>query len=180
MTYFKDLSQYTFLPRKAAPMAKNVGWLERGRAFDQQEPTEEVLEALWSHVTILVMQTRGRHLCDLCRPAKSIVAQRNKRRVLLGTSEMRIFGDGEIYAAPSLIFHYVHTHHYKPPAEFVAALLNGPRPPNQEYFEKLGSTGVDWRDAPAPSSEVLALRSEKIGGETRRAGVAIPTYLDES
>jgi hypothetical protein len=54
-------------------------------------------------------------------------------------------GHGHIYAAPTLIYHYVEAHHYKPPDEFLQALREGPRPPSQEYFAELAKLGVEWR-----------------------------------
>jgi hypothetical protein len=36
---------------------------------------------------------------------------------------MRVAGDGRVYAAPSLVHHYVIAHGYRPPDEFIAAVL---------------------------------------------------------
>ena len=42
----------------------------------------------------------------------------------LGSAEIRVKGkDGKVYAAPTLIYHYVAAHDYDPPKEFVEALL---------------------------------------------------------
>jgi hypothetical protein len=43
--------------------------------------------------------------------------------ISLGTGELWVTGDkGVIYAAPTLIVHYVEDHGYVPPAAFVSAL----------------------------------------------------------
>jgi len=61
-------------------------------------------------------------------------------RMELGFAEIRVFGDrGKIYAAPNMIYHYVTSHHYKPPSEFVQALKNGPSPPHPEYLHRLAA-----------------------------------------
>ncbi len=61
-------------------------------------------------------------------------------RIELGSAEIRVFGDrGKIYAAPNMIYHYVTSHHYKPPSEFVQALKNGPSPPHPEYLHRLAA-----------------------------------------
>jgi hypothetical protein len=57
---------------------------------------------------------------------------------MLGAAEIRVFAkDGVAYAAPTLVYHYVSVHHYKPPDEFVRALREGPLPSSPEYFERL-------------------------------------------
>ena len=46
------------------------------------------------------------------------------RPVWLGNGEIRVTGeDGTVYAAPTMIAHYVAEHHYLPPQEFVDAVL---------------------------------------------------------
>jgi hypothetical protein len=43
-----------------------------------------------------------------------------------GSAELHVAAaDGRVYAAPSLVLHYVRDHGYGPPAEFVAAVLCG-------------------------------------------------------
>ena len=67
---------------------------------------------------------------------------------------IRVFGkDGLIYAAPTLLYHYVSVHHYRPPDEFVRALNEGPRPPSQEYFERLQELGLRWNKTSAPNAK---------------------------
>jgi hypothetical protein len=42
----------------------------------------------------------------------------------LGSAEIRVPGSGgRIYAAPDLIYHYVEAHGYRPPDEFVEAVM---------------------------------------------------------
>jgi hypothetical protein len=66
--------------------------------------------------------------------SRSTIARRGDEELTIGSAEMRVFGEhGAIYAAPTLIYHYVLEHQYKPPDEFVRALLTGPRPPSDEY-----------------------------------------------
>ena len=46
------------------------------------------------------------------------------RETFLGSAEIRVQGkEGKVYAAPTLIYHYVAAHDYDPPQEFVEALL---------------------------------------------------------
>jgi hypothetical protein len=56
-------------------------------------------------------------------------SERNGEKLLLGSSEIRVFSrNGDIYAAPTLIYHYVNPHHYAPPGAFIQALNEGPVP----------------------------------------------------
>jgi hypothetical protein len=172
MAYFPDLSFYEYF-RGDHPVAKNIGWLQRGHEFATETPSEEALNLLWSFCSISVMQTRGVHECDLCEVPQAVYAVRNGTRLLLGTSEIRVFSRTStanslvkaisniessgliflrrselpisIYAVPSLIYHYVQAHHYKPPPEFLDALKEGLKPPEQQYFDRLESLGIDWK-----------------------------------
>jgi hypothetical protein len=68
-------------------------------------------------------------------------AERHGQVKLIGSAEIRAFGD-VIYAAPTLIYHYVLVHHYKPPSDFVRALLTGPRPDSDAYRALLAKHSI--------------------------------------
>ena len=57
-------------------------------------------------------------------------------------------GTNRIYAAPNLIYHYVAVHHYSPPEEFVEAVLHGPNPPSEQYFDRLKEVKLSWSVTP--------------------------------
>jgi hypothetical protein len=114
MAFFEDLTPYTYFhPEEEAPGTVNVGWLESDRPFPTGRTGEEFRARLGRLCERRVKQTRGRHLCPFCtgrdRPGSS--------------AEMRVAGTDRVYAAPSLVHHYVVAHGYRPPAEFVAAVL---------------------------------------------------------
>ena len=51
---------------------------------------------------------------------------------------MRVWGkDGNVYAAPSLIFHYILQHGYQPPQEFIDAVMDSENPDSDEYYQKV-------------------------------------------
>lgn len=78
---------------------------------------------------------------------RSVRAVRHGEDLLIGNAEIRVFGEnGAIYAAPTLIYHYVLEHHYKPPGEFVRALLVSARPPGDEYRALLRRHEIDDED----------------------------------
>src|SRR5438270_614579 len=69
VTYFEDLSPYTYLPETAPPGAtvRNVGWLDGEHPFPTGEPPQGFADKLGvlcaDHATA---QTRGFHWCDFC------------------------------------------------------------------------------------------------------------------
>lgn len=179
MAYFSDLSFYDYFRGNPAG-TKNVGWLQRGHAFETMVPSEETLELLWTFCTVSVMQARGFHQCNLCPTPSTALSVRSGIQLSLGSAEIRVFSKDDarselqrglreaesgglvmvrrspvpftIYAAPNLIYHYVCSHHYKPPDEFLNALRNGPRPPEEEYFECLRKLDLRWRMTSGPSA----------------------------
>jgi hypothetical protein len=169
MAYFEDLSDYVYAPGFVRPGTKAVGWLARGNAFPTTAPDEEVLDLLWLYCSISVVDTRGGHDCEFCPGCYAYYAERNGQRLFLGTAEIRVFSqDGRVYAAPTLIYHYVAAHHYKPPDEFLEALREGPRPPNQEYFDALAKLNLEWNKTArgAPKNRILLYPNADPDGRT--------------
>lgn len=125
MTWFADLSPYRFLE---ADGAANVGWLSAGH----EVPTGDVPAGVIERIQRLVRdhpvnRTRGWHRCDLCaEPEYPVVITVDGVALDLGDAEIRVAGrDGVVYAAPTLIAHYIGAHGYLPPAGFVEAVLIG-------------------------------------------------------
>jgi len=160
MAYFEDLSDYTYHHSYFYhPGTKNVGWLDAAHSFPKGAASEEELDLIWMYCKVSVAQMRGLHDCEWCPPAASNYAKRNEEPLLLGSSEIRVFGrNGTIYAAPTLIYHYISIHHYKPPDEFLRALSEGPKPPSQEYFERLKELGLEWNPTSAPATKPLRFK----------------------
>src|ERR1044071_369420 len=145
MAYYPDLSDYAYLASAIRhPATRNIGWLAREPPFATAPPGDALLDALWRYCQISVAQTRGVHDCELCR-ASAFRAERHGDSLLLGASEIRVFaGTGEIFAAPTLIYHYVEIHHYAPPEPFLRALHDALPPPDPAYFARLDQLGLAW------------------------------------
>ncbi len=109
-----------------------VGWLQPGRPFDVGETPAEFLPALLPFCLPpeTVCPWPGLPLCPLCRQP---VILPGEDRSAAHLTEIRVIGETEIYAAPALIYHYVEAHHYQPPDEFIAAVLQGPAPGTAEH-----------------------------------------------
>ena len=114
MAFFEDLTPYTFFhPEEEPDGTVNIGWLERGHTFPTGKTSAEFRAKLQQLSQFRVKRTRGFHSCDFCKG-------RDKPHSL---AEIRVLGDERLYAAPELVYHYVVEHGYKPPEEFIAAVL---------------------------------------------------------
>jgi hypothetical protein len=162
MAYYNDFSPYAYDAQFARPGTRNIGWLNRAHSFPKAQSSCEVLDLLWTFCSTSVAPQRGGHDCEFCPSGSAYLFERKGQRLLLGAAEIRVFSDkGHIYASPNLIYHYVLAHRYLPPDEFLEALRKGPRPPREDYFERLSSLGLTW--SPAPSGEGLR-RAGHAGG----------------
>ena len=132
VTYFADLSPYSFLLNGPndhfveQPDAVNIGWLGAGHEFPVGQTPEWLVPGLLKLVAHdLVNLTRGFHQCHMCEHPywPPMEAEFNGEQQMLGNGEIRVRGaDGTLYAAPSLIAHYVAEHAYLPPDGFIDAI----------------------------------------------------------
>ncbi len=111
VAFFPDLSPYTYFPGETDTV--NIGWLDRSEPFPTGETSGQFQDKLGRLISEPVMQTRGFHRCPFCRGG-------DRPR---GSAEIRVKGWRKNYAAPVLIHHYVVAHGYKPPEEFIEAVL---------------------------------------------------------
>jgi hypothetical protein len=128
MTYFKDGSPYSYLA-EFADGSVNVGWLDAAEAYPTGDVPPEFTRLLVELCRDSVNRTRGWHYCNLCpRPAEPvpppITVPSPDGDFPVGHGEIRVDGpDGVRYAAPDMLAHYVLAHRYRPPGEFVEAVL---------------------------------------------------------
>jgi hypothetical protein len=114
VTYFPDLTAYTYLhPEEEPPNTVNIGWLDRAYPYPAGKTNKKFHVKLRQISLLRVKQTRGFHTCYFCKGP-------NRPH---GSAEIRVPGEGKVYAAPELVHHYVVAHRYKPPEEFIAAVL---------------------------------------------------------
>jgi hypothetical protein len=117
MAYFPDLTPYAYCPNprydEQPSGALNVGWLEKDAPYDQGPVPDGFAERLASLVRQPINRMRGYHTCPFCGRAA-------------GNGEIHVkslIARERTYAAPVLIAHYVATHGYRPPDEFVDAVM---------------------------------------------------------
>ena len=155
MTYFPDLSRFTYQGLNSNSVSGlmfdtqntvNIGWLGEGQPFPTGETSSEFKERLlefcfYDHA---FNKTRGNHSCELpeCPIEAGIMGKtpaplkRGEQTAWFGSHEIRVVGSSRVYAAPTMIYHYVTDHNYLPPEEFIQAVLTGPGPGTDSYWEQ--------------------------------------------
>jgi len=121
MAYFKDLTVHTYSNHgQAEPNVLNVGWL--GHPFFRRGFTSKDFRAK----LMLLCERRillhcGFHQCPFCWRGWFGDYRLWQR---IGNGQIRVQGKtGRWYAAPAMIHHYVSRHYYRPPKEFIEAVL---------------------------------------------------------
>jgi hypothetical protein len=142
MTAIADLSPCTYL--SDSPQVLAVGWLGRSESY-QHGPVDEgvfakLIELLvdpWQRIYFM-----GRHECEFCRftGCASNVSYRNQS-VTVGVANVFVPGEGVLFAAPSMIVHYIDSHEYAPPQVFQDAVLACPPMRSMEYLQGLLRNG---------------------------------------
>jgi len=130
VTYFEDGSRYAYLP-EFADGSVNIGWLDAAEPFTTGDVPPEFVDRLTELCAKPVNLTRGFHYCNLCQVPEGqypepVTVATPSGDVLVGHGEIRVTGDDRVtYAAPDLVVHYVTAHRYRPPQEFIDAVLAG-------------------------------------------------------
>jgi hypothetical protein len=154
VSYFPDLGTVTMAT--AGPHVRAIGWLDA----DYPYPTGRRLPAgFTAHLhacagdwtrsaRLLGLQTfLGWHSCEFCTEA-------------IGFGSFGIPADDILFVAPDMVGHYVATHRYMPPEEFIMAVLQAPAfdspryaalverfrnlPISEEDHERIGEASQSW------------------------------------
>ncbi|HEX7703934.1 MAG TPA: hypothetical protein VF403_24500, partial [Kofleriaceae bacterium] len=122
MTYFADLTPYTFGPDDGWTGDLNIGWLAANKPYAHGSPPDGFLTALITCAARPVRLYRGVHTCELCG-ATDLQFDLEGREVHVGNGELRVRdANGQTYTAPTLVVHYVEAHGYLPPPPFIEAV----------------------------------------------------------
>lgn len=132
--YLPDLSSYGYSLNHSLSNVLNVGWLDRSMPYSKGVVPARLLEQLKRlFISARVNQMRGIHECNFCRVQQwPLLPLHEKpsvnvgdRALFLGNWEIWIPGpSGKIFASPGLIIHYIETHEYCPPEDFISAAMN--------------------------------------------------------
>lgn len=121
MPYFADLTPYAYSGTDSGTL--NIGWLDADHPYPTGEPRPEFASQLIRLVVDhAVRRTRGWQVCPFCGRHPATVPHA-RGEVPVGDAEIRVrHPDGRVFAAPTLVAHYVADHGYLPPAPFVEAV----------------------------------------------------------
>jgi hypothetical protein len=132
MTYFPDLANCTYGSddEQRPKQMLSIGWLEPPHPIPTGTVPDEFVTRLGELCAQPVAVTRGYHDCPFppCRDTDqtATITDINGRPIFLGNAEIWVSSsDHTWYAAPTMIYHYVTEHRYRPPDEFIDAVLAG-------------------------------------------------------
>ena len=120
--YYPDLSPFEY---NSAYSGLNVGWLDGDHDFPTGDPPDGFVDALFSVIgshEFTQCASPGTHRCGICL-SDEVVFERNGDEIYVGNAEIAVPFDGVDYIAPTLIYHYVLSHGYIPPAPFIQGVL---------------------------------------------------------
>jgi hypothetical protein len=128
--FFPDLTPYEYGYEMRRTNVLNVGWLGRGHEFAVGAVPKAFARALRRLIKRPENLYRGYHRCEFC-PEPPLVVSPNGLRMRAppgeseGNGEIRVAGpNGIVYVAPVLVAHYVEVHKYRPPEEFIKAVMS--------------------------------------------------------
>ena len=132
MSSVRDLHPSRFGAFAILPNIRAIGWLSGASDFPTGTVPDEFLERLTAYhralqeghscpvhgreFSLLPLASAGRHECELCL-RDGVNPFRDSMEIYVPD------GDGGGFEAPAMIVHYIESHHYQPPPEFVDAVL---------------------------------------------------------
>ena len=117
----------------------DVGWLEKGYDFTVGGVPDGFLDKIFEYSLRPAIASRGSHPCDFCEVQTfSMTVMHGKIKKNLGSNVIQVVGkNGIVYMAPDLIYHYVEAHNYRPPQEFIDAVMESDPPRDKSRWERL-------------------------------------------
>ena len=152
MAWYEDLSPCDYFGEEYAADLRAVGWLSREHPYPTGDVAREFFEALcellrrpWNPITFM-----GYHECEFCRftggASTEVVREDGSQLRIPAQSLMNLFvpGQGVIYVSPESIVHYIDAHRYRPPDEFMEAVMRCPRMSSAAYFGAIRANGGEF------------------------------------
>ena len=142
VAYYPDLSPCPYFGKAAIDKLVAVGWLDEAHPYPQDEVSESFLTKLFD---LLVRPWAPSYFmgyaeCPFCAMDGYGVRYKDKK-IVVGAFNLFVPGAGFLYAAPSMLAHYILTHNYAPPPQFQQAVLNCPPMGSPEYYQAIVENG---------------------------------------
>lgn len=149
MSYQKDLSIHQYSPCPYGPVLA-VGWLDKDHPFTVGEVPLSVfdrIDELLKTRENIVSRMRGIHILNIKKPPLKetdfLKRYGNPPSFPLATGEFHFLKDGVYYAAPVMVYEYMRVYGYRPPVEFLDAVLFGEIITENQHFELLRQRDID-------------------------------------
>ncbi len=135
MTHYPDLSTSCMV--ESGAHVRVVGWLAPAFHFERGEVSPEFYTKLCQQCMDAYepMRLRGYHECEFLVGQSTPCTGRDYRNVWIPGQ------NGCLYVAPRMITHYIDVHSYKPPEEFIQAVLAAPDQKSSEYWRLMTPFG---------------------------------------
>ena len=149
MAWYKDLSPCDYFGIQTASFLRAVGWLSQGHSYTTGKASSHFFDKL---CRLLVNpwepdSSAGIHFCELCLFSGGNGILRYKEYEVRGVSGRCLFipANNFIFVAPESIAHYIDSHGYLPPEDFVESVLACPEMRSMDYKKALlKSGGEKW------------------------------------
>jgi hypothetical protein len=126
MSFFPDMRCESLVA--SGDHVRAIGWLHPDHAYTKGEVPAEFLTRLkefaarsgHSATALYFGASGGFHTCEFCGRAH-------------GIGNFGVPSGDLLFVAPEMVVHYIEQHGYRPPAEFVAAVIRSPLPDTEDY-----------------------------------------------
>lgn len=121
-----------------------IGWLDISMPYATGSTPAAFRERLLEHCVRGVLRLMcGFHFCQFCNhePIRTSLWY-GEQQVLCDNGEIWVSGSDVIYVAPAMVYHYVTEHGYRPPDEFIDAVMRGPLPGTAGYHALIDRWGM--------------------------------------
>jgi hypothetical protein len=126
MSFFPDLGRASLVAR--GEHVRAVGWLHPGHPYTRGKVAAEFLARLKEFIRRQSLSGNhfcfpgfgGYYTCEFCGNAG-------------GIGNLGLPRDDILFVFPEMIVHYIEAHEYKPPDEFITALMRSPFPDTEEF-----------------------------------------------
>jgi hypothetical protein len=126
MSFFPDMGRESLVA--AGDHVRAIGWLHPDHPYTKGDVSAEFLARLKEFAgrsgdsadALDFGAYGGFHTCEFCGGAH-------------GIGNFGVPSGDLLFVAPEMVVHYIEQHGYRPPAEFIEAVLRSPLPDSEEY-----------------------------------------------
>jgi len=151
MSHLFDGSPCSFVPHGAAHSLVAIGWLEAAKPFPIGTVPDKFFRCICAHLASPWQPPfayAGHHQCDICQFGTATSTYSGHKFSSHSASELFIPTGSSIYVSPVNIAHYIGVHRYRPPEDYISAVLACPPQRTMAHLKLLlDSGGRSWLEA---------------------------------